>query len=102
MNGPQSYLSVRMDKFRPGLLWLVLRLVAGFVFVVISGNVLAQYNGHNLRGDFGMFSGTQPGPGWYAGVLGVNYNVKTDLGQYECLITNKSKNGARASSLSFR
>jgi hypothetical protein len=49
-----------------------------------------------------LFLGTQPGPGWYAGVLGVDYDVKTDLSQYECLITNESKNGARASSLSFR
>jgi hypothetical protein len=75
MNGSASYPSVRMDKFRPDLLRLILRMVAGFVFVVISGNVLAQYNGHNPRGDYGMFSGTQPGPGWYVGVLGVNYNV---------------------------
>jgi hypothetical protein len=75
MNGLVSYRSVRMDKFRPGLLRLILRMVAGFVFVVISGNVLAQYNGHNLRGDYGMFSGTQPGLGWYVGVLGMNYDV---------------------------
>jgi hypothetical protein len=75
MNGLVSYRSVRMEKFRPGLLRLILRMVAGFVFVVISGNVLAQYNGHNLRGDYGIFSGTQPGPGWYVGVLGMNYDV---------------------------
>ncbi|MFV2032854.1 MAG: transporter, partial [Gammaproteobacteria bacterium] len=54
---------------------MIVRLTIGFVFFVISGNSYAQYNGSNLRGDYGLFSGTQPGPGWYTGVLGVNYKV---------------------------
>jgi hypothetical protein len=54
---------------------MILRMAVGFIFIVVSSNTFAQYNGHNLRGDFGLFSGSQPGPGWYAGVLGVNYDV---------------------------
>jgi hypothetical protein len=50
-------------------------VAVGFVFIVISGNAFAQFNGHNLRGDFGLFAGSQPGPGWYAGLMGVNYEV---------------------------
>ena len=50
-------------------------MAVGLVFIVISGNAFAQFNGHNLRGDFGLFAGSQPGPGWYAGFLGVNYEV---------------------------
>ena len=35
----------------------------------------AQFNGHNLRGDFGLNSGTQPDPAFYAGLMSVNYGV---------------------------
>lgn len=52
----------------------------GLLLMLFYGNAHAQYNGHNMRGDFGMFSGTQPGPGWYAGVLGVNYNIDSVRG----------------------
>ena len=45
------------------------------VLAMLSGHAVAQYNGHNLRGDFGLMAGTQPGQGWYAGLLGVNYGV---------------------------
>ena len=31
-----------------------------------AGTVHAQFNGHNLRGDFGLRSGSQPDPGFYA------------------------------------
>lgn len=51
------------------------RLMSGILLVLVCGQVHAQYNGHNLRGDFGLFSGSQPGPGWYAGFMGVDYDV---------------------------
>jgi len=66
---------MRFNKLRTNFDQVILRLVVGFVFIIISGNAYAQYNGHNLRGDFGLFSGSQPGPGWYAGFLGVDYDV---------------------------
>ena len=53
----------------------ILRIAVGFVFIMTSGYAHAQYNGHNLRGDFGLFSGSQPGPGLYAGFMGVDYSV---------------------------
>lgn len=51
------------------------RLISAILLVLVCGQVQAQYNGHNLRGDFGLFSGSQPGPGWYAGFMGVDYDV---------------------------
>ena len=53
----------------------IARLIAGISLILVCGQAHAQFNGHNLRGDFGLFSGSQPGPGWYAGFLGVNYDV---------------------------
>jgi hypothetical protein len=44
---------------------------------VLQGTVLAQLNGHNLRGDYGLQSGTQPPPGWYTSLLYVNYEIDT-------------------------
>ena len=37
----------------------------------------AQLNGHNLRGDFGLASGSQPPPGSYLSPFYVNYDVDT-------------------------
>ena len=37
----------------------------------------AQLNGHNLRGDYGLLSGSQPPPGWYATLLYVDYDIDT-------------------------
>jgi hypothetical protein len=37
----------------------------------------AQLNGNNLRGDFGVGSGTQPAPGLYASFLYFNYDTDT-------------------------
>jgi hypothetical protein len=54
---------------------VLLQIVIGFAFIIASGHVHAQFNGHNLRGDFGLFSGSQPAPGWYAGFMGVNYEA---------------------------
>jgi hypothetical protein len=75
MNDSLSYPSARTYKPRKDFLQMILRMVAGCILIVMSSNAMAQYNGHNLRGDFGMFSGSQPGPGFYAGVLGLNYSV---------------------------
>ena len=42
-----------------------------FITVVLSilllspGLAFAQFSGHNTRGDYGLFAGTQPTPGWY-------------------------------------
>ena len=40
---------------------LVLTLVIG----AMPGIAFSQLSGHNSKGDYGMFSGTQPPPGWY-------------------------------------
>jgi hypothetical protein len=37
----------------------------------------AQLNGNNIRGDFGVGSGTQAPPGTYAGLLFINYDTGT-------------------------
>ena len=71
---------LRYFSNRPGIRQIFAPPVLGTLLMLFCGNAYAQYNGHNLRGDFGMFSGTQPGPGWYAGVLGVNYDIDSVRG----------------------
>ena len=39
---------MKMDKFSPDILRMILRMTAGFVFITISSNTFAHYNGHNL------------------------------------------------------
>lgn len=41
----------------------------------VPGVVFGQMNGHNLRGDYGLQSGSQPPPGWYGSLLYLNYNI---------------------------
>jgi hypothetical protein len=58
------------------------RHVAGIVggvalLTLLQGVASAQLNGHNLRGDYGLQSGSQPPPGWYASLLYINYNIDT-------------------------
>lgn len=54
------------------------RLIVGIALVAaLQGTAVAQLNGHNLRGDYGLQSGTQPPPGWYGSLLYLNYNVDT-------------------------
>ncbi len=53
------------------LLRLLLLLLAEGVALPAA----AQLNGHNLRGDYGLLAGTQPGPGWYAGLLYANLDI---------------------------
>jgi hypothetical protein len=54
------------------------RLIIGVAFVaMLQGTAFAQLNGHNLRGDYGLQSGSQPPPGWYGALLYINYNIDT-------------------------
>jgi hypothetical protein len=34
-------------------------------FGAMPDSAFSQFNGHNSKGDYGMFSGTQSPPGWY-------------------------------------
>jgi hypothetical protein len=43
--------------------------------LLLASPAIAQLNGHNLRGDFGMQAGTQPPPGFYAGLIYAHYDV---------------------------
>ena len=53
-------------------------LILGIAFTaMLPGTVFAQLNGHNLRGDYGLQSGSQPAPGWYGSLLYLNYNIDT-------------------------
>ena len=45
------------------------------VVVLLALPAAAQLNGHNLRGDYGLSSGTQPPPGLWVGLFYPNYNV---------------------------
>jgi len=45
------------------------------VSMLIPVAASAQLNGHNLRGDFGLGSGSQAPPGVYAGMFYINYDV---------------------------
>jgi hypothetical protein len=44
---------------------------------LLQGEARAQLNGNNLRGDFGVGSGTQAAPGTYASLLFLNYDTDT-------------------------
>jgi hypothetical protein len=48
-------------------------LFAGLMLLTVPAT--AQFNGHNLRGDWGLMSATQPDPGFYAGLLYAQYGV---------------------------
>jgi hypothetical protein len=54
------------------------KVIFGMAFVVmLQGTVMAQMNGHNLKGDYGLQSGSQPAPGWYGSLLYLNYDFDT-------------------------
>lgn len=53
-------------------LWLALGVIP-----FLPGYAVAQFNGHNGLGDFGVLSGSQPAPGFYASAL--YYRYGTDL-----------------------
>ena len=40
-------------------------VAAALAAILVSSPAFAQLSGHNLRGDFGLMSGSQPGPGFY-------------------------------------
>jgi hypothetical protein len=42
---------------------------------LFSVQAFAQLNGHNLRGDYGIASGSQPPPGSYLSPFYINYDV---------------------------
>lgn len=44
---------------------------------LLSGTASGQMNGHNLRGDYGLQSGSQPPPGLYGSLMYLDYNVDT-------------------------
>ena len=50
-------------------------MMFAIVALSVPGAVFAQMNGHNLRGDYGLQSGSQPAPGWYGSLLYLNYNI---------------------------
>ncbi len=54
-----------------------LQVILPIAFMALAGNVHAQFNGHNTKGDYGMFSGTQPDPGFYLSALYVKYDADT-------------------------
>ncbi|MFC1680595.1 transporter [Pseudomonadota bacterium] len=57
---------------------ITLRVWGVFVMLVsalFSVQAIAQLNGHNLRGDYGVASGSQPPPGSYLSPFYINYDV---------------------------
>lgn len=52
---------------------------AAFAVVLLgcSATLMAQMSGHNLKGDFGLMSGTQPAAGFYFAPLYMHYNGDT-------------------------
>lgn len=51
--------------------------VALLLLLGLTIPVLAQMNGHNLKGDYGLMSGTQPTPGFYLAPVYMHYNGDT-------------------------
>jgi hypothetical protein len=54
-----------------------LQVILPITFMALAGNAHAQLSGHNTKGDYSMFSGTQPDPGFYLSTLYVNYDTDT-------------------------
>jgi hypothetical protein len=54
------------------------KVVLGIAFMaLLQGAAMAQLGGHNLRGDYGLQSGSQPAPGLYGSLLYLNYDIDT-------------------------
>lgn len=51
--------------------------ISGLLFISLADIASAQMNGHNLKGDMGLKSGTQAPPGVYAAGLFTNYGTDT-------------------------
>jgi len=54
-----------------------LQALFSIAFMALAGSAFAQLSGHNTKGDYSMFSGTQPDPGFYLSALYVNYDADT-------------------------
>jgi hypothetical protein len=54
---------------------LVSRMIITLVLVLASHDAHSQMNGDNLKGDYGLQSGTQPPVGWYVGLLYSRYST---------------------------
>ena len=59
------------------MLRCALQVIIPVVFVALAGYAHADVNGHNTKGDYGMFSGSQPDPGFYIAPLYINYDADT-------------------------
>jgi hypothetical protein len=56
----------------------------------------AQMNGENLLGDFGIKSGTQPDPGWYAGSIYYRYFTDKEMGpDGQPIVIDPTKSGSQ-------
>lgn len=51
--------------------------LAALLITAVAQPAYAQLAGHNLRGDFGLSSASQPGPGFYISPFYVNYSTST-------------------------
>ena len=55
-----------------------LRVAAMVLAAALAANTAsAQLLGHNFPGDFGLTAGTQPPPGWWPGLVYINYRADT-------------------------
>ena len=52
-------------------------LLAALALAAVGEPAEAQLAGHNLRGDFGLASGSQPAPRFYLSAIYVNYSTST-------------------------
>ena len=50
-------------------------LIAGLLTIGLGTPVEAQFNGHNLKGDYGLLSGSQAAPGFYLSPLYYGYSA---------------------------
>jgi hypothetical protein len=56
-------------------LWAALTLILALALPTMPAR--AQLSGSNTKGDMGLMSGSQPGPGWYVAPLYYNYSADT-------------------------
>ena len=55
----------------------IFRLLLSLIILMQSSVVLASFSGHNTKGDFGLQSGSQPPPGFYA-IAPMYYRYEAD------------------------
>ena len=79
LNAPRRIVvceSVRPGNTKGVIMFVRLMMLAAAVVVLPASAARAQFNGHNSLGDFGVLSGSQPAPGFYAS--GFYYRYHTD------------------------